>query len=109
MNWSVCRYLQSTIAAASLTLTPVDVGDIEGVLCASRGPQGPVYGLERQWEGPHASIMKYNLNQVNQGAHLEELCHRYNIVALTSLYLYHYTVQVYFRRGLGGHLPPQPS
>jgi aryl-alcohol dehydrogenase-like predicted oxidoreductase len=31
------------------------------------GPAGPVYGLERDREGRHGKIMKYNLNQMKEG------------------------------------------
>ena len=65
------------MAAESLVLTEADTADIQSVLDCSQGPKGHVYELEREWEGPHAAIMKYNLNQVNRGQHLEELCRRY--------------------------------
>lgn len=77
---SSCRYLQSTVAAAAFALEPADVAEIESVLVLSTGPGGSVYGLERGMAGPHASIMKYNLSQLNQAAHLEELCHRLGLL-----------------------------
>ena len=70
------RHTQSTIAATAINLTEDDIAAIELVLAKARGPSGPVYGFERDREGVHGKIMKYNLNQVNQEAHLEELCHR---------------------------------
>lgn len=60
-----------------MKLTPADLAELDAVLALSEGPNGPVYGLERGKDGPHASIMKYNLNRVNQGSHLEELCYRW--------------------------------
>lgn len=73
----VHRHLQSTVGALSLKLMPADLAEVDAVLALSGGPRGPVYGLEREKNGPHATIMKYNLNQVNQGPHLEELCYRW--------------------------------
>jgi hypothetical protein len=70
------RHLQSTVAGLAVELTPEDLVELECVLSLSSGPSGGVYDLERVKGGPHASIMKYNLNQVNKGKHLEELCHR---------------------------------
>jgi len=40
-------------------------------------PPGPVYGLERQREGRHGSIMRYNCNQLGTPAHAEEFLRRY--------------------------------
>ena len=70
------RHLESTLSAVTLELSGADVTDIEAVLDCCEGPGGPVYGLEREREGPHGAIMHYNLNQINNGPHLEELCHR---------------------------------
>jgi len=52
------------------------VFEIEAILVKAKGPSGSIYELEREFKGPHGRVMKYNLNQINQGAHLEELCHR---------------------------------
>ena len=46
-----------------LTLDDEDMQDIHGVVEQSLGPSGPVYGLERDREGRHGEIMKYNLNK----------------------------------------------
>ena len=62
--------------AAHLNLTSSDKASIDSVICRAHGPKGDVYGLERVKNGRHGNIMKYNLNQLNQGAHLEELCQR---------------------------------
>lgn len=74
------RHLQNVNAAIALQLTEQDLFDTEAVVAKARGPIGPVFGLERDFGGPHGKIMKYNLNQINQGAHLEELCHRLGTV-----------------------------
>ena len=64
------------MAACHLKLTSDDLSAINNVLSKSEGVGGQVYGLERCMTGRHGSIMKYNLNQVNQASHLEELCER---------------------------------
>ncbi len=46
----------------ALRLTPSDQAEIEAVLSARQGPLGDSYTLERDREGRHGSIMKYNLN-----------------------------------------------
>jgi len=48
--------------AFDLTLDEEDHGRIREALQAATGPSGPVYGLERDREGPHGRIMRYNLN-----------------------------------------------
>jgi len=70
------RHIQSTVASATLKLTVQDISEIEAILIKAKGPSGSIYELEREFKGPHGRVMKYNLNQINQGAHLEELCHR---------------------------------
>jgi len=41
-----------------------DLQQIENILSRAQGPSGPVFGLERDREGAHGRIMKYNLNKV---------------------------------------------
>ena len=44
---------------------PIDAGDLARLAAVTdrrRGPLGEVYALERDREGPHGRIMKYNLN-----------------------------------------------
>lgn len=53
-------HLADTLAIASLTLSAADHAAIAAVLPA--GPQGDVYSLERDRNGRHGRIMKYNLN-----------------------------------------------
>ncbi|NIP57787.1 MAG: aldo/keto reductase [Gemmatimonadetes bacterium] len=47
--------------AAELELPESDRDRIRSL--AGAGPEGPVFGLEREKEGPHGRIMKYNLNR----------------------------------------------
>ncbi|WP_156255007.1 aldo/keto reductase [Sandarakinorhabdus oryzae] len=54
-------HLADTLAIASLRLTAADHVAIRDALPA--GPQGDVYTLERDREGPHGRIMKYDLNK----------------------------------------------
>mgnify|MGYP002778265780 CR=1 FL=1 len=53
-------HLADTLAIAALRLTQADHAAIAAVL--PPGPQGDVYALERDRDGPHGRIMKYNLN-----------------------------------------------
>ena len=64
------------MGACHLKLSSKDLSTINDVLSKSEGVAGEVYELERCMTGCHGSIMKYNLNQVNQASHLEELCER---------------------------------
>ena len=70
------RYHQSLLGACHLKLSPGDLSAINDVLSKSNGVAGQVYELERCITGCHGSIMKYDLNQVNEASHLEELCER---------------------------------
>ncbi|MDE0695799.1 MAG: aldo/keto reductase [Boseongicola sp.] len=55
--------LPQTLRAFEVELTDGDRREIETVRGRSTGPQGPVYGLERDVAGRHGRIMKYNLNK----------------------------------------------
>jgi len=55
--------LQRILHAFEIELTSRDRREIEAVRSHSTGPQGPVYGLEREVAGRHGRIMKYNLNR----------------------------------------------
>lgn len=57
------HYLPATLTVFDLVLTANDYSAIDDVLAQSVGSSGPVYGLERDREGRHGRIMKYNLNQ----------------------------------------------
>ena len=55
-------HLAPTLAAASLTLAPDERARVSAALEEASGPTGDVYALEREKNGRHASIMRYNLN-----------------------------------------------
>jgi aryl-alcohol dehydrogenase-like predicted oxidoreductase len=46
-------------------LTQDDYKAIQKILSQRKGPAGDVFDLERIKDGPHGSIMRYNLNQVD--------------------------------------------
>jgi aryl-alcohol dehydrogenase-like predicted oxidoreductase len=54
-------HLADTLAIAALRLSATDHAAIAAVL--PPGPQGDVYALERDRDGRHGRIMKYNLNK----------------------------------------------
>ena len=55
-------HLASTCAALTLTLHDEQRRAILALVHAAPGPAGDVYTLERDPSGPHAGIMRYNLN-----------------------------------------------
>jgi len=55
-------HIAANVAAAGLALTDEDRAEVEAVARKRRGPIGDVYELERDRNGRHGSIMKYNLN-----------------------------------------------
>ena len=61
---SGARHLQDTRRALDLRLDAGDHAALEAVLARAQGPTGPVYALERDPTGPHAAIMRYDLNRV---------------------------------------------
>ncbi|MEM1265388.1 MAG: aldo/keto reductase [Pseudomonadota bacterium] len=56
------RHLPLTLEVFRLELDAADRAAIGACLDAAPGPQGPVFGLERDRSGRHGRIMKYNLN-----------------------------------------------
>ncbi|KQY12812.1 aldo/keto reductase [Rhizobium sp. Root482] len=56
-------HLPSNLAIANIKLSDADHAEIEAVLSQANPLDGDVYTLERDREGPHGSIMKYNLNK----------------------------------------------
>ena len=50
------------LAVFTFTLDAEDEESIEAVLARRRGPDGDVFGLEREAGSKHAAIMRYNLN-----------------------------------------------
>ncbi|MGI9357563.1 MAG: aldo/keto reductase [Rhizobiaceae bacterium] len=55
--------LPNLLAVFGITMTSRDQADINTVCSRANGPNGPVFGLERDISGPHGRIMKYNLNK----------------------------------------------
>ena len=47
----------------ALQLDGDDLATIDAVLRRRLGPHGDVFGLERDPDGPHGAIMRYNLNR----------------------------------------------
>ncbi len=56
-------HLSNLSRIGTLQLNESDIALIHSVTNKARGPQGPFYALERDKEGKHGSIMKYNLNK----------------------------------------------
>lgn len=56
-------HLPSNLAIADIKLTDTDQAEIEAILRQAHPLDGDVYTLERDREGRHGSIMKYNLNK----------------------------------------------
>jgi aryl-alcohol dehydrogenase-like predicted oxidoreductase len=56
-------HLPSNLAIANVKLTDTDLAEIELILRQGDELEGDVYTLERDREGRHGSIMKYNLNK----------------------------------------------
>jgi aryl-alcohol dehydrogenase-like predicted oxidoreductase len=56
-------HLASNLAISSVSLTAVDLAEIDAVLGQASDLEGDVYTLERDRHGRHGSIMKYNLNK----------------------------------------------
>ena len=58
------HHLDSALGMFKVALDADDRAAIDAVLARRRGPRGDTYALERDREGPHGRIMKYNLNKV---------------------------------------------
>jgi aryl-alcohol dehydrogenase-like predicted oxidoreductase len=58
-------HLHEQLQVFEFRLDASDLDAIEGLLSQCRGPQGDTYALERDREGPHGRIMKYNLNKTD--------------------------------------------
>ncbi len=54
---------EENLAAFSFALDAEDRGRIDAVLRRRSGPRGDVFDLEREPDGDHAAIMRYNLNR----------------------------------------------
>lgn len=55
-------HLEKLMLLNTFQLSHKDLDQIQLHLKEARGPKGPVYELERDKDGPHGRIMKYNLN-----------------------------------------------
>ena len=58
------RHLSSLLNLNQVQLSDQDLEEIAAVISQATGPEGPVFGLERDRNGIHGRIMKYNLNRV---------------------------------------------
>jgi aryl-alcohol dehydrogenase-like predicted oxidoreductase len=56
------RHLADTLAADRLRLDAEDKTSLGAILAERKGPSGDTFELERDREGPHGRIMKYDLN-----------------------------------------------
>jgi aryl-alcohol dehydrogenase-like predicted oxidoreductase len=57
------KHLAKYQQLSTFQLNAEDLAKIKELVNRSQGPLGPVYGLERDKEGKHGRIMKYNLNE----------------------------------------------
>jgi aryl-alcohol dehydrogenase-like predicted oxidoreductase len=57
------KHLQSLQKMAGLKLNAAQIEKIESVIDRQKGVPGDVYDIERDRNGPHGRIMKYNLNE----------------------------------------------
>ncbi len=55
-------HLPATLRISTLRLSEQDRAEIAAVLAHRKGPEGEVFALERDRDGRHGAIMKYNLN-----------------------------------------------
>lgn len=58
-------HLARNVQVATLKLTDADRAEIATVLAQSRVPEGDTYTLERDRQGRHGQIIKYNLNKAS--------------------------------------------
>jgi aryl-alcohol dehydrogenase-like predicted oxidoreductase len=58
------EHLAANLRIGVLKLTDLDRAEIGAVLARRQGPEGDTFELERDREGPHGRIMKYNLSKV---------------------------------------------
>ena len=56
-------HLDNLVDLFSFQLDNDDLGSIQKFIKNAKGPSGPVYDLERDRDGRHGRIMKYNLNE----------------------------------------------
>jgi aryl-alcohol dehydrogenase-like predicted oxidoreductase len=58
-------HLNENLGVFDFSLDQSDIDEIRGVIARRRGPYGDVFDLERVKDGPHGSIMRYNLNKIS--------------------------------------------
>jgi aryl-alcohol dehydrogenase-like predicted oxidoreductase len=56
-------HLMANLAISEMQLTPADIHEIDALLAEAKDLAGDVYALERDRNGRHGAIMKYNLNR----------------------------------------------
>jgi aryl-alcohol dehydrogenase-like predicted oxidoreductase len=56
-------HVAANVRISETSLTPTDRADIDAVLRFRQGPEGDTFTLERDRDGRHGSIMKYNLSK----------------------------------------------
>jgi len=56
-------HLENIKKLSFLRLDVEDLRKIQAAIAQAKGPSGAVYGLERDRDGRHGEIMKYNLNK----------------------------------------------
>lgn len=61
------RHLSRLANVFRAALDDDDLAEIAKVVSRAAGPAGPVFGLERDRQGPHGRIMKYNLSEERSG------------------------------------------
>ena len=59
------QHLAQNLRVASLALTDQDISEITAVQAQGRIPEGDTYALERDRDGRHGQIIKYNLNKAS--------------------------------------------
>jgi len=59
------KHIQENAGVFQFSLTPADYTAIEEIISQRKGPAGDVFDIERIKDGPHGSIIRYNLNQVD--------------------------------------------
>ena len=59
------QHLAQNLRVASLALTDQDISEIAAVQAQGRIPEGDTYTLERDRDGRHGQIIKYNLNKAS--------------------------------------------
>ncbi|MFZ1470262.1 MAG: aldo/keto reductase [Paracoccaceae bacterium] len=58
-------HLPQNLQIANLALTAADTAEIAAILAQGCTPEGDTFALERDRDGRHGSIMKYNLNKAS--------------------------------------------